>query len=154
PDSQVATLALEHGEVDLMTNYVAPDSVARLKANNDLNLLSTPGSTFYNGWFNFEKDRRGGYKDFEKGRQGLNQVLNQQEIVPKVIGEYGTYSAQPIPPWQPGNDPTITSTPYNPDAGKKLLAEGGIPEGGTIKILAWDAPYGCDWGLAEQSQLK
>jgi peptide/nickel transport system substrate-binding protein len=154
PDPQVASLALENGEVDLMTNYVAPDSVARLKANNELDLLSTPGSTFYNGWFNFEKDRRGGYKDFEKVRQGLTHVLNQQEIIPKVIGEYGTYGSQPIPPWQPGSDPTITSPPYDPDMGKKLLADGGIPEGGTIKILAWDAPYGCDWGLAEQSQLK
>ena len=154
PDSQVASLALENGEIDLMTNYVAPDSVPRLKSDPKLTVLSTPGSTFYNGWFNFEKDRRGGYGDFEKIREGLTHVLNQEEIVPEVIGDYGTYSPQPIPPWQPGNDPAIKSPPYDPETGKRLLAEGGIPEGGTIKILSWDAPYACDWGLAEQSQLK
>jgi peptide/nickel transport system substrate-binding protein len=153
-DPQAAALQLQSGDVDVLTNdSVASTMLPALKANPDITVYETPGATDFHGYTNFEKDRRGGYTDGQKVRQGLADLWNPEEAIPHIIGDFGKLSTQPIPDWMPGGDPSLKPWPFKEDEGKRLLAEGGIPAGGVIKILATDRPYMCQVGAAYQSKL-
>lgn len=153
PDAQVAALELRNGSIDILPNYVPPEQLPALQSDPNISLYSTPGSTVYLAGLNFEKERRGGYKDAQAVREGLAYLWNAQEIVPALIGEFGELATQIIPPWQLGHDPSIESWPYDPEKGKQLLAQGGIEEGDTIKILVWERPFNCDHATAFASLL-
>jgi peptide/nickel transport system substrate-binding protein len=156
PDPQVAALELESGEVDIVANYLDITSLPALSKDKDVKLHSTQGGTFYVVHTDFEKDRRGGYKNGQDIRQGLAYLWDPSKIITPVIGAFGSVAVQPIPGWQPGNDPSLKAPlwPYDPTQGEQLLAEGGIPKGGTIKVLVRTAPYNCDVATAFQSQMK
>lgn len=150
PDPEVATLQLLAGGIDMMANYISVNALPKLKTNPDIQIQSLPGNTFYNTYLNFVKPE---YTDSLAVRTGLAYLANYAEIVPPIIGDYGSYANQPIPPWQVGHDPDLQAYSYDPAKGKALLAQGGIPEGGTIQILALDRPFECQVGTALQSQL-
>ena len=151
PNGQNAVIALQKGEVDMVANYVPPQALPALKADNDIKIIARPGSTEYHAFLNFEKD----YKDAHDVHQGLQYLMNTKQIIPKLIGGFGPVATQPIPRWQAGNDPKLKSIPYDPEKGQALLASGGIPKGGTIRLLALtDRPYLCDWATATQSTLR
>lgn len=156
PDPQVAALDLERGDVDVVTNYLNPKSVPGLRSNPDLTVHSIPGGQDYVVLTDFEKARRGGYKNALDVREGLAYLWNAQKLIPPIIGAFGTIAWQPLPPSYPGTDPTIKGPafPYNPAKGKQLLAAGGIGPGGTIRILVREAPYNCDVATAFASELK
>jgi peptide/nickel transport system substrate-binding protein len=154
-DPQAAALQLQSGDVDVLTNdSIASTMLPALKGNPDITVYEATGGTDFHGYTNFEKERRGGYTDGQKVRQGLAYLWNQEKLIPNIVGDFGKLSTQPIPDWQRGNDPSLKPWPYNEEDGKRLLAEGGIPAGGTINILATDRPYLCQVGAAFQSQLK
>jgi peptide/nickel transport system substrate-binding protein len=154
PDAQVAALAVQSGEVDLVTNYIAPQSIPALQKDKKLQIASEPGNTIYQAYFNFEKARRGGYKNSDDVHLGLAYLMDTADIVPKLIGQFGTLANQPVPSWQAGNDPNLQAYPYDPQKGMQLLAEGGIPKGGNINLLVFVRPYMCEWATAVQSNLK
>jgi ABC-type transport system substrate-binding protein len=153
-DAQAAALQLQSGDVDVLTNdSIASTMLPALKGNPDVTVYETPGATDFHGYTDFEKERRGGYKDGQKVRQGLAYLWNPEQMIPNIVGDFGKLSTQPIPDWMQGSDASIKPWPYKEDDGKRLLAEGGIPAGGTIKILATDRPYLCQVGAAFQSKL-
>jgi peptide/nickel transport system substrate-binding protein len=154
PDPQVAALELEKGQIQMFPNYPTAQSLALMKKSSNVKLYSAPGLTYYQAFTDFEKDRRGKYKNGQDVRQGLADLWNAQKIVPPIVGDYGTLASQVTPPFIPGSDPSIKPWPYNPTQGKKLLAEGGIPSGGTISLIAEDRPYLCSLMTAFQSALK
>lgn len=153
PDAQTAALAVENGEVDLVTNYIDPAAVPELQKDKNLQVLSQPGNTIYQAYFDFEKARRGGYRNANDIHLGLAYLMDATGIIPKLIGSFGDLATQPVPPWQAGNDPTLQPYPYDPRKGEQLLAEGGIPKGGTINLLVFVRPYMCEWATAVQSNL-
>ena len=154
-DPQAAALQLQSGDVDVLTNEaIASTMLPVLKAAPDITISETLGGTNFHAYTNFEKERRGGYQDGQKVRQGLADLWDSEEVIPNIIGDFGKLSTQPIAEWQRGGDPSIKPWPYREDDGKRLLAEGGIPAGGTIKILAHDRPYLCQVGAAFQSRLN
>lgn len=153
PDPQVAALELQTGGLDVVPNYVSIDALPMLRAAENVEVYETPGGTVYQAFLNFEKDRRGGYKDFDAFRQGIAYLWNAQTLVPPVIGEFGILATQVIPPWQVGHDPSIEPWPYDPEKGKALLAEAGFEEGSEIFLLVWNRPYACNLGQAVASLL-
>jgi peptide/nickel transport system substrate-binding protein len=157
PDGTAATTALQRGEVDMIANYVPPQSLPTLEKDPNIQMVTAQGGTFYQAYLNFEKGRKGGYKDPAAVRQGLADLVDTPDIVPKLIGDFGTLASQPVPTWQPGNDPSLLPYPYqhNVAAGEALLAQGGIPMGGKISMIALqDRPFLCQWATAVQSTLK
>jgi peptide/nickel transport system substrate-binding protein len=153
PDAQTAALAVQSGEVDVVTNYIDPAAVPALQKDNKLQVLSQPGNTIYQAYFDFEKGRRGGYRNTSDIHLGLAYLMDPTGIIPKLIGTFGDLASQPVPPWQAGNDPNLKPYPYDPQKGEQLLAEGGIPKGGTINLLVFVRPYMCEWATAVQSNL-
>jgi peptide/nickel transport system substrate-binding protein len=154
PDGQTAVIALDQGEVDMIANYVPPQALPNLEKNPDVTLVKAPGSTYYHAFLNFEKERQGGYEDGAAVRQGLAHLMNTEEIIPGLIGDFGELATQPIPPWQPGFDENLQHIAYDEAEGERLLAEGGINKGDPIDLLALrDRPFLCDWATAVQSNL-
>jgi len=154
-DPQTAAIALQSGEVDAVVNNVSVQLLPALEKNPDLQVLHAEGSYFYQAYLNFEKARRGGYADGDKVHQGLAYLADTQDIIPPLIGAFGTPATQPIPSWMDGWSADVKPYPYDEQLGEQLLAEGGIPKGGTIKLLAKsDAQYLCDWATAVQSKLN
>ncbi len=155
PDPQVAALALQKGEVDVVANNVAVQSLPALEKDPNIQIMRAEGSYFFQAYLNFEKARRGEYGDPDKVHLGLAYLADADNIVPPLIGAFGTRATQPIPSWQDGYSADVQPYEYDEELGKRLLAEGGIPEGGDIYLLAIaDRPYMCDWATATQSNLQ
>lgn len=153
PDPLVAALELQSGGVDVVPNYVSIDALPSLRADEAIDIYETSGTTIYQAFLNFEKDRKGGYVDGQKFREGMAYLWNSEALVPAIIGEFGVLATQVIPPSQLGHDPSITPHPYDPEKGKALLAEAGINEGDEIYLLVWIRPYNCNHATALASQL-
>lgn len=153
PDPLVAALELQSGGVDVVPNYVSIDALPSLRADENIDIYETSGTTIYQAFTNFEKERNGGYKDAAAFREGMAYLWNAQTLVPPIIGEFGVMATQVIPPSQLGHDPSIGPWPYDPEKGKALLAQAGIEEGDEIYLLVWIRPYNCDHATALASQL-
>jgi peptide/nickel transport system substrate-binding protein len=153
PDAQVAALELQGGDVDIIPTNVSVDALPAMREDPNVRIYESEGSTFYEAYLNFEKARRGGYADPLAFRQGLAYLWNSEQLVPAIIGDYGTVARDVTPPWQEGANTSLESWPYDPEKGKALLAQGGYPEGSTINVVAQDRPHLCDLATAFSSQL-
>jgi peptide/nickel transport system substrate-binding protein len=149
PESQVAILALEGGEIDLIAGNVPGIALPELKANDKLQLLPVPGNRWHMVLLNFEKDRKGGYQDGLAFRQGIAHLVNPKELVPSIVGDAGTYASQPIPPWQPGHDPNLEPLSHDSALGVELLEKAGFAKGSTLTFLSLDNQ--CDLATASQA---
>jgi ABC-type transport system substrate-binding protein len=151
PDGQNAVIALQTGQVDMITNYLPPGALPTLQKDSNVTIRGVSGSTEYHAYMNMKKS----YGNAHDVHLGLEYLMNTSVIIPKLIGNFGPVATQPIPRWQAGNDPKLKPYAYQPDKGMQLLAAGGIPKGGTIKLLATDGrPFLCDWATVLQSNLK
>ena len=154
PDANVATLALQNGDVDVLTNFVSSESLEKLKADDKLQVQSVPSNTFYNTFLTFASPRADEYKDVHAMHEGLAYLFNAEAIVPKVVGDFGAYANQPLPPWQEGHDPSLQPFPFDKDKGVALLTQAGFPPGSTLKFVVRNAPSLCDIATAIQSQIQ
>lgn len=154
-EPEQAAIALQTGDVDVIINNVPVQSLPKLKQDKNIQVLHAEGSYFFQAYLNFEKARRGGYKDGDKVHQGLAYLADAARIIPPLIGDFGTAATQPIPSWQLGYSDQVKPYEYDEAKGVQLLADGGIPKGGRINLLAASSrPYLCDWATATQSNLK
>jgi len=151
---QLATLDLEKGIVDMVPEYLDSTSIDALSKQSGINLYSAKGTDNYQAFLDFQKARTGGYKNAADVRQGLADLIDTQQLVPPLIGSFGTLATQPIPAGEAGYDPSITPWPFDPTQGEKLLAEGGIPKGGTISLYAIQRTDLCAVATAFQAQLN
>jgi peptide/nickel transport system substrate-binding protein len=62
-------------------------------------------------------------------RRAINHAVNVDEIMEKVLAGMAVRTPAGNAPMAFGFDPTIKPIPYNPEAGRKLLAEAGYPNG-------------------------
>ena len=154
PDPNVATLALQNGDVDVLTNFVTTQSLAQLKGDDNLQVQSVPSNTFYNAFLTFASPRANEYKDVHAMHEGLAYLFNAQHIVPEVVGDFGSYANQPLPPWQEGHDPTLEPFPFDKEKGVALLTQAGFPPGSTLKFVVRNAPSLCEVATAIQSQIQ
>lgn len=151
PSGQNAVIALQKGDVDMVANYVPPQALPQLRNDPNITIIARPGSTEYHALLNFNKT----YQNARNVHLGLEYLMNTKALIPKLVGNFGPIATQPIPRWQAGNDPKLKPYAYDPAKGQQLLAAGGIPRGGTIKLVSiLDRPYLCDWATAVQSTLR
>jgi peptide/nickel transport system substrate-binding protein len=154
-DPTVATLALENGDIDMMTNdEIATQALPSLEKSPNFKVLSVPSNTLYHAWLNFGAPRVNQYKNVLAFHQGLAYLFNTQSVVNKVVGAFGTYTDQELPSWQPGYDPNLKAFPYDPQKGIQLLTQAGFPKGSTLHFVVINAPDLCQVATAIQSQIQ
>jgi peptide/nickel transport system substrate-binding protein len=150
---QLAALALQKGTVDMVPAYLDATTIQSLLHVNGVKLYTTSGNDNFQGFFDFEKERRGGYKNGLDVREGLAYLINTPQIVPPLVGVFGKLATQPIPPGELGYDKSIMPWPYDVAKGEALLAAGGIPKGGTITLYTIQRTDLCPVATAFQAEL-
>ena len=150
---QLAALALQKGTVDMVPAYLDATTIQSLLHVNGIKLYTTSGNDNFQGFFDFEKERRGGYKNGLDVREGLAYLINTPQVVPPLVGVFGKLATQPIPPGELGYDKSITPWPYDVAKGEALLAAGGIPKGGTITLYTIQRTDLCPVATAFQAEL-
>ena len=155
PEPNVATLALQNGDLDVITNnQIEVEALGSLRSDPNLQVITVESNTLYHAWTNFGAPRVKEYDDVLAMHQGLAHLFNAEKIVPAIVGEFGVYANQEIPEWQPGHDPSLEAYPYDPQKGIDLLTKAGFPPGSELRFVVINAPLLCKLATAIQSQIK
>lgn len=132
PDPTVQTIALESGEVDVVTYIFNIDSVAQLSENPDLVLLERGGS--YRGLgFNVTTPP---FDEFEV-RDAISKAVDIDAAVNSVVVPFGERAYGQVPPWSGFEaDPGLAELwTYDPEAALAQLAEVGFTDSDGDGIL-------------------
>lgn len=135
PDPTVQTIALEAGDVDVVTYIFNIDSVAQLSGNPDLVLLPRGGS--YRGLgFNVTTPP---FDEFAI-RDAISKAINIDAAVNAVVAPFGIRAYGQVPPWVSfEQDPTLADLwTYDPEAALAQLAEAGFVDSDGDGILDRD----------------
>lgn len=122
PDASVAALALQSGDVHLVTNYPEPD-FAKLKATGDAQLFSGATTRLF-----FMQPRvNGGPLANEAVRHAVSLGLDRDTIVAAALAGVGGDTANAIFPASMATwVNTDLSLPFDADKAKAMLDEAGI----------------------------
>lgn len=122
PDAESRAMALEAGQIDLMSGREALTAVQRLKNNPDLKLVKQMGQTSELMFFNVYQAP---FDDL-KVRQAVASAINLDEMVEKLIGDL---AEPPVNFFSPAFGKFLNPDPrmpkYDLQASKTLLAEAG-----------------------------
>lgn len=132
PDPTVQTIALEAGEVDVISYIFNIDSVTQLSENPDLTLIERGGS--YRGLgFNVTTPP---FDDFEV-RDAISKAMNIDAAVNAVVAPFGIRAYGQVPPWTSfEQDSSLADLwTYDPEAALEQLAEAGFTDSNGDGIL-------------------
>jgi len=177
PDSSVRLMALETGKVQGM-EYPDPADFNRIKANDDLVLMTEPGMNVgyiaMNNGYGYVDSNKNGIKDDneplqktpgylepltkKKVRQAINMAIDKQAIVDNIYMGAAIKAKNGMPPFMMGYNDEIEDYPYDPKRAKELLTEAGYPDGFevTLHVMPVSRPYMFDplkIGVTIQSYL-
>jgi peptide/nickel transport system substrate-binding protein len=129
PEVAARVTSLETGEIDI--SYALPaDQLPALRDNGDLVIDSTPTYAYYFIWFNASRE------PFTNPlvRQAMAYALDLDTIAADLLTDVGVRAQAPIPSTVFGFAPQ-TPYAYDPDKAKALLAEAGMPDGFSTRII-------------------
>jgi peptide/nickel transport system substrate-binding protein len=135
PDPTVETIALEAGDIDVVTYLFNVDSVTQLSENPDLTLLEGAGS--YRGLgFNVTTAP---FDDFAV-RDAISKAVDIDAAIAAVVAPYGTRAYGQVPYWfEWTEDPELPALwSYDPDAALAQLTEAGFSDSDGDGILDRD----------------
>jgi peptide/nickel transport system substrate-binding protein len=147
PDENLRVAALDAGDVDLI-EYVPWQSMGAIEANPKLKMQTTFGPFMYltfNARFAPFKDAR--------VRQAIAYAVRRDDIVKTAFfGRGAPLTGMPLPKGTTFYDPTTADAwTYDPDRARKLLADAGLANGFSCKLLS-TAQYGMHKMTAEVVQ--
>lgn len=123
-DSSVAALAMQAGDIDLVTLYPEPDFAA-LKSEKKGQLFSNATTRL----FFFQAQTQKGPLAYKAVRQAFSLGLDRKLIVEAVLAGVGGEVAQGIfPPNMTSWFNPALSLPYNPEKAKTLLDQAGFKD--------------------------
>jgi peptide/nickel transport system substrate-binding protein len=120
PENGTRLAALEAGEV-MMVNNVPPDQISRLRANQNLHVISIPSNRVI--FVTLRTDRKP-FND-KRVRQAMNYAIDREAITKGIFGGMAPIARAPLPEGVFGFHDGLTPYPYDPERAKKLLAEAG-----------------------------
>ena len=143
------TIELETNQVQISYD-IAPNDVARVDENDELQLFREPNfSTTYVG-FNIQKAPL----DNVLVRQAINHAVNMEEVVDVVYHGAGNKAVGPLGPNVTFANTELEGYDYNPEKAKELLAEAGYPDGFDITIWTNENQQRMDIAEVLQNQLN
>jgi len=125
PDNNTRELELKSGGVDLAINSgFAPDTVAKMQTDSDLQVVNAPGTNIAHIGFNVNDEV---LRD-AKVRRALAQALNRDQIIATVMQGQARTADGIMPPESWAYDAEAPKTTFDPEAAKRLLDEAGHPD--------------------------
>jgi len=177
PDPSARLMALEVGEVHGI-EYPDPSHFERIRDNQDLKLLTEPGMNVgymaMNSGYGYKDANGNGVRDSDEPwvktpgyfepltkkevRQAINHAIDKKSIVDDIYMGTAIVAKNGMPPFMLGYNDEIEDYSYDPEKAKRLLAEGGYPDGFevTLYVMPVSRPYMFDppkIGEAIQSYL-
>jgi len=143
PEAASRSLVLESGDAQIV-NRLAPEAVADLKNNSQVEVLVEP-STFQ---ISFEINNRMKPFDDARVRRALNLAVDKEALVKGLLREMGSVPEGPVPDgaqWPL----KLQAYPYSPDEAKRLLTEAGVQPGQPVEIWTTQGRYAKDKEMAE-----
>ncbi len=149
PEAAARVLALESGDVDVISRIPATD-IPRLEARQDINVYKLPGVGAQQFRFNLAKKP---FKD-ARVRQAISYAINRPSIVENLVGSFARPSTSALTSIMRGYT-NLGEIPYDPDKARQLLAEAGYPRGFKTKIATTPRyPMGVELAEAVAADLK
>jgi ABC-type transport system substrate-binding protein len=152
-DPSARLLALEVGEIHGM-EYPNPSDFDRIKANDNLSLMTAPGMNIgymaINTGYGYLDVNKNGVRDDDEPlektpgylepltkkevRQAINMAIDKQAIIDSIYMGTAVKAKNGIPPFMLGYNDEIEDYPYDPERAKELLTEAGYPDGFEVTL--------------------
>lgn len=120
-DSSTRSLAVQNGEVDIVTDVPFSDLVS-LQGNSNLSVLKYNTARTYFYTYNLNKE----YLAAANIRKALIYAINREELVDKALLTVGGVPKGIFMDSVPWNNPDVNNYNYNVDTAKKMLDDAGF----------------------------
>ena len=149
-DPTAAFAAVMSGDVDYFPLFPAPENLSQFDANPEYQVLvgSTEGETIL-----AINNSREPFDKIEV-RRAVAQALDRKAIIDGAMFGYGTPIGSHFAPHHPAYVDLTSSSPYDPEKAKALLAEAGLPEGFETTLHLPPPSYARRGGEIVASQLR
>ncbi len=149
PEAAARVLALESGDVDVISRIPATD-IPRLEARSDVAVHKLPGVGAQQFRFNVTKKP---YDDL-RVRQAVSLAIDRQAIVRNLVASFARPSTSALTPIMRGYA-NLGEIRYDPDKARALLKAAGYGNGFATKIATTPRyPMGVELAEAVSADLK
>jgi peptide/nickel transport system substrate-binding protein len=127
PDDTMRGLELRKGSVDLVVNDLAPDLVHALRARDDIEVVTAPGTDYAYLGFNLRVPPL----DDRRVRLAIGYAIDQGAIVTHLRRHLALPAAGIVPPMSWAYEPDVVRLDHDPARARALLDEAGLvdPDG-------------------------
>ncbi|GAB7044105.1 MULTISPECIES: ABC transporter substrate-binding protein [Catenuloplanes] len=129
-DATALNNALLTNAVDIVTSEQSPDALAQFESNPAYKINEGTSTTKLLLAFN---DRVAPF-DKVPVRKAVSAAIDNAKLLNSIWGEYGTLIGSMVPPGDPWYEDLTAVNAYDVEAAKRLLAEGGVPNGFTFTL--------------------
>ena len=126
PDEVMRGLELRKGTIDLVVNDMSPDIVAELESNEQLKVMTSPGSDYQYIGLNL---RDPAFAD-RRVRQALAHAIDREAIVKHLRRGLAVPAIGPLPPVSWAFTPDVFAFAYDRARARALLDEAGYRDPG------------------------
>ena len=152
--------ALLSGDVDLI-DFVPSDTIAGLKANDQVNLFSTDSNRLIFILLDSSRDQSPGVLDANgaplaqnplrdrRVREAISIAINRDALVTRLLNGQGTPAGQLLPPGFFGTSGNLPPPAFDPARARTLLNEAGYPKGFGLVLVATNDRYPRDAEVAQ-----
>jgi peptide/nickel transport system substrate-binding protein len=149
PEAAARVLALEAGDVDVITRVPSAD-IARLEKAPGIRVTKTPSVGMQQFRFNVTKAP---YHDV-RVRQAISHAINRRAIVDNLVSSFARPSTSALTPIMRGYA-NLGEIPYDPEKARQLLKAAGYPNGFKTRIATTPRyPMGVELAEAVAADLK
>jgi len=149
PEAAARVLALEAGDVDVITRVPSAD-IARLEKDPGIRVTKTPSVGMQQFRFNVTKKP---YDDV-RVRQAISFAINRRAIVDNLVSSFARPSTSALTPIMRGYA-NLGEIPHDPGKARQLLAAAGYPKGFTTRIATTPRyPMGVELAEAVAADLR
>jgi peptide/nickel transport system substrate-binding protein len=149
PEAAARVLALEAGDVDVITRVPSAD-IARLEKDPGIRVTKTPSVGMQQFRFNVTKKP---YDDV-RVRQAISLAINRRAIVDNLVSSFARPSTSALTPIMRGYA-NLGEIPHDPGKARQLLAAAGYPKGFKTRIATTPRyPMGVELAEAVAADLR